>query len=437
MSSARIVPNANPHICIVGGGFGGLYTALYLQKYRHLQGARITLIEPKERFLFTPMMYELITGELKEWEIAPTYGSLITGTNITWLQSHADAVDLAQRTVTVSGGQPVAYDYLVMAMGADSRRVSIPGVDEHALTFRTFEDSQQLKARLAQLVRGQQLQLQTIPSTSDTDCANGTKTDEAIRVTVIGGGASGVELACKVADYFSAQGCSRQITLVERGPMLLKPFSKGLKRQAKRALAKRQVSVVTETGVAEVSAEAVTLEVGDAVQVLPSHLTLWAVGTQPRAWIGEQPVEHNDYGQRLTRRSLQLLNYDHVFVLGDSAEVRGPQQQLAPNTAQSAFQAASRVAANLALLSQGEAPKPFNYLHLGDMITLGVGDAGLSSFGITLGGWLAALCRRGVYVFRMPTQRHQLKVGRRALGELAQAIFLPWKKRRSVSTLQR
>lgn len=433
MSSVSAVANANPHICIVGGGFGGLYTALYLQKYRHLQGARITLIEPKERFLFTPMMYELITGELKEWEIAPTYSSLIAGTNITWLQSHADAVDLARRTVSVTGEQPVSYDYLVMAIGADSRPVSIPGVNDHALTFRSFEDSQQLKARLAQLVQVQQLHAQSIPSNP----AANSMTDESIRITVIGGGASGVELACKVADYLSAQGCSRHITLVERGPMLLTPFSKGLQRQAKRALAKRQVTVMTETGVTQVSAEAVTLDLGDVQQGLLSHLTLWAVGTQPRAWIGEQAVDHNDYGQRLTRRSLQLLNHDNVFVLGDSAEVRGPQQQLAPNTAQAAFQAASRVAANLAAMSQGKSPKPFNYLHLGDMITLGVGDAGLSSFGITLGGWLAALCRRGVYVFRMPTQRHQLKVGRRALGELAQTIFQPWKKRRSVSTLQR
>ncbi|MEN8443997.1 MAG: FAD-dependent oxidoreductase, partial [Cyanobacteria bacterium J06555_13] len=60
-----------PHICIVGGGFGGLYTALYLQKYRHLKTARITLIEPNDQFVFTPMMYELITDELKQWELFP------------------------------------------------------------------------------------------------------------------------------------------------------------------------------------------------------------------------------------------------------------------------------------------------------------------------------------------------------------------------------
>lgn len=397
----------SPHVCIVGGGFGGLYTALYLQKYRHMRGSQITLIEPKDRFLFTPMMYELITDELKEWEIAPTYSSLLAGTNISWQQTHADMVDLLQQRVTTRQGNPIDYDYLVLATGANSRPIEIPGVDDHTLTFRSFDDALTLKARLTQLAQAQTLQAQT-------------DTLPVIHVTVIGGGASGVELSGKIADYLGPQG---HITLVERGPMLLKPFAKGLRRQAMRALGQRQVRVLTETGVAEVRADTVILQQGNQQTSLPSHLTLWAVGTQPRPWLGVQDVAHNDYGQRLTRRSLQLLNHDNVFVLGDSADVRGPKQQPAPNTAQAAFQAASSVAANLAAMTRGKSPKPFNYLHLGDMITLGVGDAGLSSFGITLGGQLAALCRRGVYIFRMPTQRHQLKVGRRALGELGRVLF--------------
>lgn len=390
-----------PHICIVGGGFGGLYTALYLQKYRHLRRSRITLIEPKERFLFTPMMYELITNELKEWEIAPTYSSLIAGTSISWQQTSASAIDLARQTVTTSQGETLTYDYLVVANGAESRPVNIPGVQEHALTFRSLEDSQRLKVRLDQMVRSLSFE-------------NPLKNPRMpIPVTIIGGGASGVELAGKVSDYL---GDRAQITLIESGPTILKAFATGLRRLAQRALARRKISVLTETLVTNVTAKTLTLRQGNTEQVIPSQLTLWAVGTQPRPWLGEG-VPENDYGQRLTRRSLQLISHDNVFVLGDSADVRGRHHQPAPNTAQAAFQAANRVAANLAALTQGKSPKPFNYLHLGDMITLGIGDAGLWSFGITLGGRLAALSRRGVYIFRMPTRRHQVKVARRALSE--------------------
>ncbi len=395
--------NRNPlptrsHICIIGGGFGGLYTALYLQKYRHLRSSRITLIEPKERFLFTPMMYELITDELKEWEIAPTYSSLIAGTSIRWQQTCASAIDLARQTVTTSRGETLTYDYLVVANGAESRPVTIPGVQEHALIFRSLEDSQRLKARLDQMVRSHALQNPVVP----------------MPVTIIGGGASGVELAGKVSDYL---GDRAQITLIERGSTILKGFAKGLRRLGKAALDRRGITLLTETSVIKIEAESVTLQQGDSTQVLPSGLTLWAVGTQPRPWLGDQSVPENDYGQRLTRRSLQLISHDNVFVLGDSADVRSRHQKPAPNTAQAAFQAANRVAANVAALTQGKAPKPFNYLHLGDMITLGVGDAGLWSFGITLGGKLAALSRRGVYIFRMPTRRHQVKVARRAISE--------------------
>lgn len=405
MSDSKTVFN----ICIVGGGFGGLYTALYLQKYRHLQGSRITLIEPRDQFLFTPMMYELITDELKVWEIAPTYSSLIAGTNIIWKQSQAKSFDLDLQTVTTAAGETISYDYLVAARGAKSKAVTIPGVDQHALTFRSLSDALTLKARLAQ-----QVQAQSLPPLARHP-SNPMAGQRLIQVIVIGGGASGVELAGKVSDYLGDRG---QVTLIEHGEVILRHFKAGLRRLGQRSLDRRSVTVLTKTAVSAVSADSVTVQIGADSKVLTSDLTLWAVGAEPRSWLGEQPVAHNAYGQRLTRRSLQLLNYDNVFVLGDGADVRGSNQEPAPNTAQAAFQAANRVAANLAAMTQGKLPKPFNYLHLGDMLTLGVGDAGLWSFGLTLGGQFAALCRRVVYIFRMPTRRHQIKVARRALAQL-------------------
>ncbi|MGD1863009.1 MAG: NAD(P)/FAD-dependent oxidoreductase [Phormidesmis sp.] len=406
-------PPSPTRICIVGGGFGGLYTALYLQKYRHLKSSQITLIEPDDQFVFFPMMYELITDELKQWELFPSYGRLLADTNVRWQQARAESVDLQQQTVSVSSGETLAYDYLVMATGAQSRPMDIPGLNEHAQTFRSFHDALILNERLASLLRAQAVQTQT-------------DSVEPITVTAVGGGASGVELACKVADYLGDRG---NVTLVEHGSKLLSAMPEGIRRQANRALEKRQVDIRLETSVSAIGADTVTLQANNATSILPSQLTLWAVGTQPRPWLGAQPVKENDYGQRATKRTLQLVDYDNVFVLGDSADVRGPSGDAAPNTAQAAFQAASRVAANLAAMTIGKSPKPFNYLHLGDMITLGVGDAGLHSFGITLGGRLAALIRRGVYVFRMPTLRHQLKVGRRALGDVFRALLPPWGKR--------
>lgn len=413
-SPQSILMDRQSTICIIGGGFGGLYTALYLQKYRHLNRSQIVLIEPKDRFLFTPMMYELITDELKDWEIAPTYSSLIAGRNILWKQTKAKAIDLEKQIVTTNCGQCISYDYLVVARGANSKPVDIPGVDEHALSFRSLQDALTLRSRLAQL-SGQQRPHSNLPSALSNS-------HSPIYITVVGGGPSGVELACKVADYLGGKGF---ITLVERGTTILKPFAKGLRRLTQEALKRRNVRILTESTVSAVGANSVTLEIGNSQEVLPSHLTLWAVGTQPHPWLGPQVVPHNSSGQRITHRSLQLIGYENVFLLGDGADVRDRKNRPAPNTAQAAFQAANRVAANIAAMTQGRPLKAFNYLHLGDMLTLGIGEAGLWSFGITLGGTAAAFCRRGIYIFRMPTRRHQVKVARRAIKELGRAVFRP------------
>lgn len=419
---------SSPRICIVGGGFGGLYTALYLQKYRHLKNSHITLVEPREQFVFSPMMYELITDELKQWELFPTYSRLLAGTSIRWQQARAEAIDLQQQTVSLSDGKQLAYDYLVVATGAESRTLPISGLQDHALTFRSFQDVLVLNERLASLVRAHSLKAQTARLQGPPKGKSQMQTAEPIAVTIVGGGVSGVELACKIADYL---GDRSSITLVDRGDTLLAQFPLPMRQQAHRALTQRRVRQQLNTEVAAISANTVRLHArsasdsasGNADLEIPSQLTLWAVGTQPCPWLGEQPVSQNDQGQWLTRRTLQLVAYDNVFVLGDSADVRGPNGKAAPNTAQAAFQAASRVAANLAAMTKGRSPKTFNYFHLGDMMTLGVGNASVHSFGLTLGGRFAALIRRGVYVFRMPTRRHQLRVGRRAIAELLRALL--------------
>jgi len=409
------------HICIIGGGFGGFYTALYLKKYKHLRQIQTTLIEPNDQFLFTPMLYELITRELEEWEVAPTYTSLLTGTNITWKQTRATRINLNQQTVTTEADEVLAYTHLVVATGAKSRPVDIPGANEHALTFRSLQDAQLLTARLAQLV-----QMRSLSATANL-------AGRPIRVTVIGGGASGVELAGKVSDYL---GTSGQVTLVERGETILKHFEDGLRRLSQKSLSRRKVRVLTHSAVLAVKADAVIVQsnASGQTETIPSQMTLWAVGTQPREWIGEQAVAQNERGQLLTERSLQLLNHRNVFILGDAADMHSPHQKTAPNTAQAAFQSASRVAANMAAITDigsKRRVKPFNYLHLGDMLTLGLGEAGLWSFGLTLGGPLAAIARRVVYIFRMPTRHHQLKVARRTLGLLIQGQLFKIKPKSS------
>ncbi|MEM9804806.1 MAG: FAD-dependent oxidoreductase [Cyanobacteria bacterium P01_D01_bin.56] len=388
ISSPYSASKQAPRIVIVGGGFGGLYTALYLQKYHHLKSCSITLIEPREQFLFTPLLYEVLTEEMQLWEVAPSYNSLLTNTTIQWHQDWAEHIDLAQQQVRLRQGEWVPYDYLVVATGAKTRPLPIPGLEDHALTFRSLKDVVDVKARLDHLAR----------------------MSSRVAVTVIGAGASGVELATKVADCL---GHRANVRLVDRGAQVLKPFPRGLQKQAMRSLMQRHVELQLNTQVNEVGTDHIVLN----GQRFTNNLTLWATGTEPVSWLGST-VTTNDQGQVLVRPTLQLGDHDNVFVIGDAASQARP----TPNTAQAAYQAAAAVAASVANMVRGRKPKRFRYLHLGDMLTLGKGVGGIWSFGLSLGGKLGGIIRRAVYVHRMPTNRHRLKVARRALQQFWQAL---------------
>ena len=126
-------------VCIVGGGFGGLYCALALHhRSHHLpRPVHITLVEPRDRFNFTPLLYELLTQELASWEIAPTYQDLMRPTAIDLRQDWVEHLDLTQRTVALRHGDPLSYDYLVVALGSQMRPPAIAGSQAHSLPSHT------------------------------------------------------------------------------------------------------------------------------------------------------------------------------------------------------------------------------------------------------------------------------------------------------------
>ena len=149
----------NGPVVIVGGGFGGLYTALALASKR--QHPPVLLIEPGERFVFLPLLYELLSGELRSWEIAPRYDRLLAGRGVAWLRDRVSAIDASSRTVQTAGGRSLRFSQLVVATGGDSDTFGIPGVREHALFFRSLHDVERLQ-QLIEVLRQRRTELQRI-----------------------------------------------------------------------------------------------------------------------------------------------------------------------------------------------------------------------------------------------------------------------------------
>jgi NADH dehydrogenase len=375
-------------ICILGGGFGGLYTALYLSNFDWVRSGRcqITLVEPKDNFLFTPLLYEILTGELQRWEIAPSYQKLLAGKKINFCQDKARRIDLKKRQVELETGAALTYDYLVLAVGGKTRFVNLPGLVTHALTFRSLADAERLQERLSVLEASER---------------------QRLRIAVIGAGSNGVELACKVSDRLSGRG---QVCLIDRGEAILKTFSSGVKKAASQAIKARNIQVYLETGVKEIEEDKIILACGDRIITHPVDLVLWTAGTETINWVKNLGCQQNSQGKLLTRPTLQLIDYPEVFALGDLADIRQSKTKSVPATAQAAYQQASCAAKNLKALMEGKRLKRFHYLHLGDMLTLGKGVAIVSSFGINLEGNLAGKLRRLIYIQRLPTMRHRWQV---------------------------
>ncbi|MEN9231648.1 MAG: NAD(P)/FAD-dependent oxidoreductase [Thermostichus sp. DG02_5_bins_236] len=385
-------------ICILGGGFGGLYTALELSRQPWPEPPQITLVDRQERFVFSPLLYELLTEEMEDWEVAPRFRDLLSSESVQFVQGSVASVDLKGNRVVLADGQSLDYDGLVLALGGETPLDRVPGAAEYAFPFRTLADAQRLRTHL------KSLQQERHP----------------IQLAIAGGGASGVELACKLADRLGSRG---QIRLIELGSEILSGFAESSREAARQALQDRGIQVELRTQVLRIEADAekkkdnLILHVrrieSEAVAADPVDAVLWTVGTQVSEVIRALDLPKTEQGRLQVLPTLQIPSFPTVFALGDVAAVVDAEGQRVPATAQAAFQQASYCAWNLwAALTQERPLLPFRYLGLGEMLSLGVDTAVLSALGgFTLTGPLGYLARRATYLVRMPTLEHQLKVG--------------------------
>jgi demethylphylloquinone reductase len=384
---AALPPRDRPHICILGGGFGGLYCALALPQYlkRLPQGATVTLVEPRERFLFTPLLYELLTGELQPWEVAPAYSTLLRSTGIELRQDWVEQIDLKQQMVRLRYGDPLDYDYLVVALGSRLRTPQVPGGADHALPFASLEDEWRLEERLTTLEQQQ----------------------SSISVVLIGAGPNGVELACKLADRLGPKG---QITVLDRRGVILRSHPEPIRKAAALAFRQRGMLFHANVDLEEIKPDTVLYRCRGELYSPPADLILWTIGTIPRPWLGDASLTPTQFGQYPVQPTLQLPGYANIFVLGDMGEMPAAGRDRAPMTAQAAFQAAPIVAHNLWASIQARPLRRFTYHHLGDMLTLGQGEAVVYGCGLCLRGRLGGFSRRWAYWLRLPTLSHKWQV---------------------------
>lgn len=387
-------PVADGPVVIVGGGFGGLYTALALAGRR--PGLSILLIEPHSRFLFQPLLYELLSAELASWEVAPGYDSLLQGRGVAWLQDRVVRIDSERRRLHTLAGRQIDYGRLVIATGGQPDSFGVPGVEAHSQGFRSLQDVERLRRLIAEL-RQARRPLQ--------------------RLAIVGAGPTGVELACKLADLLEG---SAVVELIEQGDRLLPQARAFNREQALQALQRRDVRLRCHSRVIAISADHLQLRHGASeAERLDERLNvngvIWTAGLKFEAPLISPPALQDPRGRLLCEPDLRLQGRQAEFALGDIAHL--PDAPV-PATAQVALQQATLLADNLLRSLAGESLQPFHWRDLGEMMSLGIGEASLCGGGLTLAGAAADRLRRLAYLSRLPGLPHQLRV---AAGWLAGA----------------
>jgi NADH dehydrogenase len=390
MSDAKIV--------ILGGGFAGLFTALEIGG-----AADVTLISDSDHFLFTPMLYEYLSGEVEAWHIAPRYKELLDE-NVHSLQSSATGIDLKTQTISLANQKTLNYDVLVLAIGGITNYVGVEGAEEFSKPFRKLEHAEQLRALMVAALD------RIPPDMPPVDVRR------ELTFAVVGAGASGCELSTKMADLLNDAFHRRalkgepRVLVIEMSDRVVPGMGDQIREFVEDALEKSHVEVHTNTRVVEVTPDGITFEHEGNQESLKAAAVVWTGGVKMNPVIEHLDAEKNKRGLLMVQPTLQLSQYVNVFALGDIAFYPDASPTLA-GTAQLAFQQASLAGSNIKAYLEGREMKTKHFEELGEALSLGTERAAVLTGGKAFGGALARQARFALYTSRLPTWHHRLRVG--------------------------
>ena len=389
---------AKARIVILGGGFGGIFTALEL-----VNSADVTLVVDSDHFVFTPMLYEYFSGEVEAWHIGPRFDELLDS-DVHVITRAAVNVDLDAQTVSPENGESLNYDVLVIAVGGVTNYAGVPGAEEFSLPFRKIEHADALRHLMVDA-------LDRIPPDMPPQDVR-----RELTFALVGAGASGCELSTKMADLLldafkrRALHGEPRVMLLEMGDKVVPGMGQQIRELVEEALRTSHVEVHTLTRVVNVTKDGVTFEHEGKQEHVNTAGVVWLGGVRMNPLVERLDVEKNKRGLIAIRPTFQLTQHDNVFALGDVAYYPNAAPTL-HGTAQLAFQEAGLVGDNIKALLAGKELRGKRFEELGEAISLGTERAAVLTGGKAFGGALARQARFALYTSRLPTWHHRLRVG--------------------------
>jgi len=386
-------------VIIIGGGFGGLFTALDLAN-----DAEVTLISDSDHFTFRPLLYEYLSGEVEAWHIAPQYKELF-GNEINFVRGTVETVDFENQNIKVSTrDETFDYDALVLAVGGVTNFWNIAGAEENALSFRGIADADELRNQMTRALD------EISPTLAPQDAR------EKLTFAVVGGGASGVELVTKMSDLltdaFNRRGLkgAPRVLLFEMSDRLVPGMGEDVRAYVEKTLLETHIDVHLQTRVLEVKPHGIVFEHNGEQTEIETVATVWTAGVKVSPLIENLDLPKDKSGLLLVNQTMQVKMRENVFALGDIAKV----EEVAPilaGTAQLANQESALAADNIRAFLSGRDLKTKPFEELGEALSLGTRNAAVLVGGNVVGGALARDARFALYTSRLPTWHHRLKVG--------------------------
>ncbi len=379
---------------MVGGGFAGAYVAREL-------GSRGATIVSKENFmLYTPLLPEAASGTLEPRHCVVPLREMCPQADL--ILGRVTGLDLEARTASVEtdeGPQTVGWRELVLALGAVPRTLPIPGLVEHALSFKSLADAIALRNHVLH-------QLEAADATLDEE-----ERSRRLTFVFVGAGYAGVEALAELSDltedalryYPRLRTAPRRWVLVDAAPRILPEIPPPLGDYAAAELRRRGVEIHVGTTLESASADTAVLGNGTTI---PTHTLVWTAGVAPNPVLRDWPLPLDERGRVEVDEFLRVRGHEHVWALGDCTLVPNTRSERPdPPTCQHALRQARRLAKNLA----GK-PEPYGYRMLGQVATLGRHKGIAEVLGLNLHGFLGWWVTRSYHLYQLPLAQRKFRV---------------------------
>ena len=395
-------------IVILGGGFGGVYAAMHLEKLLvGRNSVEICLVSRDNFFLFTPMLHEIAASDLEITNIVNPLRKLLHKVEV--FVGDVDQIDLPNRRVLISQYyqkrlQQLDYDHLVIALGSVTNFYNLPGLADLAIPMKTLQDAIRLRAQILSRLEAANAE------TNSLECQS------LLTFVVAGGGFAGVETVAALSDFIrevlpfypNLSETMSHVVLVHSGPLILPELGNELGRYTEKVLTGRGVDIRLNTRVANVTQNKVSLSDGTSIS---SQTLVWTAGIAPSPLIGTIPSS-KERGRLVVNQFLQLPDWPNVWAIGDCAFVPdiGNPGKSHPPTAQHAMREGRTVAQNIAAALSGRRLRPFSFKTIGLLASIGRRMGVARIFGFNFSGFFAWWMWRTVYLSKLPGLDKKVRV---------------------------